>query len=47
MTLENEILEELKKIRDAVTPKVATPPPAPKGLWEEFKDFIGKAEFLV
>ena len=46
MTLENEILEELKKIRDAVTPKVATPPPAPKGLWEEFKDFIGKAGVL-
>lgn len=43
MVLEQEILEELKKIREAVTPKPATPPPPPKGLWAEFMDFIGKA----
>ena len=43
MVLENDILEELKKIREAVTPKVAPPAPQPKGLIAEFKDFIGKA----
>jgi len=42
MTVESQILEELRKIREAVTPKPA-PPAAPRGLWAEFKDFIGKA----
>jgi len=37
-------LEELRKIREAVTPKPAPPPP--KGLWAEFKDFLGKAGVL-
>ncbi len=47
MTVENDILEELKKIREAVTPKPTPPPePAPKGLIAEFKDFIGKAGVL-
>jgi large conductance mechanosensitive channel len=47
MTVENDILEELKKIREAVTPKPVLPPaPAPKGLIAEFKDFIGKAGVL-
>jgi large conductance mechanosensitive channel len=46
MVLENDILEELKKIREAVTPKVTPPPPAPKGVIEEFKEFIGKAGIL-
>ena len=43
LTSDQEILEELRKIREAVTPK---PPPAtakPKGLMAEFKDFIRKA----
>ncbi len=30
MPLENEILEELKKIREAVTPKPASTPEPPK-----------------
>jgi len=47
MVLEQEILEELRKIREAVTPKPAPPPPpAPKGLWAEFVDFIGKTGVL-
>ena len=46
MALENDILEELKKIREAVTPKIAPPAPEPKGLIAEFKDFIGKAGVL-
>jgi len=47
MGLEQEILEELRKIREAVTPKPAPPPPPPpKGLWAEFMDFIGKTGVL-
>ncbi len=47
MTQEQEILEELRKIREAVTPKPAQPPaPPPKGFWAEFIDFIGKAGVL-
>ena len=49
MSLQDEVLEELRKIREAVTPKPA-PPPAPsqppKGLWAEFMDFISKAGVL-
>src|SRR5512136_1686547 len=44
MTFDQEILEELKKIREAVTRKPEPPPP--KGLWAEFMDFIGKAGVL-
>jgi large conductance mechanosensitive channel len=38
LTKEDEMLEELKKIRELLT----TPPvpPAKKGMWNEFKDFI-------
>jgi large conductance mechanosensitive channel len=43
MAVESQMLEELKKIREAVTPKPAPPTPPPKGLWAEFKDFLGKA----
>ncbi len=47
MVLEQEILEELRNIREAVTPKPAPlPHPAPKGLWAEFVDFIGKTGVL-
>jgi large conductance mechanosensitive channel len=41
---ENEILEELKKIRAAV--EKAPPPEPPKGLVNEFKDFISKYKIL-
>ena len=44
MAAENQMLEELRKIREAVTPKPAPPPP--KGIWAEFKDFLGKAGVL-
>jgi len=44
MSFDEQILEELKKIRAAVEPKPAPPPP--KGLWAEFLDFIGKAGVL-
>lgn len=46
MALENDILEELRKIREAVTPKAAPPAPQPKGIIAEFKEFIGKAGVL-
>jgi large conductance mechanosensitive channel len=44
MSFEQEVLEELRKIREAVTPKPPAPPP--KGVWAEFKDFIGKGGVL-
>jgi large conductance mechanosensitive channel len=40
---EDDMLEELKKIRTLLEPKPAPPaPPAPKGMWGEFKDFLSK-----
>jgi len=42
---EREMLEELKAIREAVTPKPAAPAPAapkPKGFVEEFTAFLNK-----
>jgi large conductance mechanosensitive channel len=46
MSIEQEMLEELRKIREAVTPKPQPPPTPPKGIWAEFLDFIGKAGVL-
>ena len=43
MTTDEEILEELRKIREAVTPKPPPPEVKPKGLKAEFLAFIGKA----
>jgi hypothetical protein len=37
---EELMLDELKKIRELLAAKPAPPPPAPKGLWNEFKSFI-------
>lgn len=44
MSKEDEMLAELKKIREAV--EKAPPPAAPKGLWNEFKDFLSKYKIL-
>jgi large conductance mechanosensitive channel len=44
MSFNEQILDELRRIREAVEPKPAPPPP--KGLWAEFMDFIGKAGVL-
>ncbi|MGD0451652.1 MAG: MscL family protein [Candidatus Bathyarchaeia archaeon] len=38
MEKEDQMLEELKKIREAL--EKAPPPAPPKGLWNEFKDFL-------
>ena len=40
MITEDKMLEELKKIRELLAAKPAPPPPAPQGLWNEFKAFI-------
>jgi large conductance mechanosensitive channel len=38
MTTDQEMLDELKKIRGAL--EKPAPPAKPKGLWNEFKDFL-------
>ncbi len=40
------MLEELRKIRMLLEPKPAAVAPAPKGMWAEFKDFIGKYKVM-
>lgn len=44
MDRDEEMLAELKKIREAV--EKAPPAAPPKGLWNEFKDFLGKYKIL-
>lgn len=44
MDKEDEILLELKKISAAL--EKAPPPQPPKGLWNEFKDFLSKYKIL-
>jgi large conductance mechanosensitive channel len=47
LTKEDDMLEELKKIRTLLEPKPAPAASAPpKGLWNEFKDFLGKYKVL-
>jgi large conductance mechanosensitive channel len=44
---DEEMLEELRKIRALLEPKPAAPAPAPpKGVWAEFKDFISKYKVM-
>jgi hypothetical protein len=44
---DDEMLEELRRIRTLLEPKPAPPaPPAPKGLWKEFMDFISKYKVM-
>jgi large conductance mechanosensitive channel len=42
MSMDQKVLDELKKIREALEVKPAPPPAPPKGLWNEFKDFLSK-----
>ena len=44
MEKEDQMLEELKKIREAV--EKAPPTVPPKGLWNEFKDFLKSYKVL-
>ncbi len=46
MSKEDDMLEELKKIRTLLEPKPAPAAPAPKGLWAEFMDFLSKYKVL-
>jgi len=40
--MQEKMLEELQKIREAVEPKPAPPPPPPKGFVEEFMEFLNR-----
>lgn len=44
MSKEDKMLEELKRIRELLEPKPAPPPP--KGLWNEFMDFLLKYKVM-
>lgn len=44
MSKEDEMLKELKRIRELLEPKPAPPPP--KGLWNEFMDFFSKYKVM-
>ena len=44
MSKEDEMLEELRRIRELLEPKPAPPPP--KGLWNEFMDFLSKYKVM-
>ncbi len=47
MSKDNEMLDELKKIRELLEPKPAPPaPPAPKGMMNEFKAFIAQYKVM-
>lgn len=46
MLKEDEMLEELKQIRELLTPKPAPPSPPPKGMWNEFKAFLESYKVL-
>ena len=43
---DDELLEELRKIRALLEPKPVPVAPEPKGLWAEFKDFISKYKVM-
>ena len=47
MSADAEVLDELRKIRELLTPKPAPPaPPPPKGLISEFKAFLSQYKVL-
>lgn len=46
MVKDDEVLEELRKIRALLEPKPAPPTPAPKGMWAEFVDFLSKYKVM-
>jgi large conductance mechanosensitive channel len=46
MSTDQKMLDELKKIREALETKPAPAPAPPKGLWNEFKDFLSKYKVL-
>ena len=45
MSTNEQMLEEMKKIREALVPP-PPPPPEKKGLWQEFKDFLDQYKVM-
>jgi len=43
---DDDILEELRRIRTLLEPKPAPQPEAPKGLWAEFMNFLSKYKVM-
>jgi large conductance mechanosensitive channel len=43
---DDEMLDELKRIRAALEPKPAPAAPTPKGMWAEFMDFMSKYKIM-
>jgi large conductance mechanosensitive channel len=46
MSTQEKMLEELRKIREALEPKPSPPPEKPKGMWKEFMDFLSKYKVI-
>lgn len=46
MAKDDEMLDELKRIRAALEPKPAPAAPTPKGMWAEFMDFMSKYKIM-
>jgi len=47
LTKDDEMLEELKRIRTLLEPKPApSAPPPPKGMWAEFMNFLSKYKVM-
>jgi large conductance mechanosensitive channel len=46
MSKDDRVLEELRRIRELLEPKPAPSTPPPKGLWNEFMDFISKYKVM-
>jgi large conductance mechanosensitive channel len=46
MSTQEKMLEELRKIREALEPKPSPPPAKPKGLWKELIDFLSKYKIM-
>lgn len=46
MAKDDEMLEELKRIRTLLEPKPTPSPQPPKGMWAEFLDFLSKYKVM-
>jgi large conductance mechanosensitive channel len=46
LTKEDEMIEELKRIRTLLEPKPAPTAPPRKGMWAEFMDFLSKYKVM-
>lgn len=46
LSKQEKMLEELRKIREALETKPSPPPEKPKGMWNEFMDFLSKYKVM-